>query len=201
MNGLSLPCLPRELNWLNDSLDWQFLSEHSFSIATGPGTDWFIDPAGGLAKQNAAAALFTPPDQDFILSARVTVDFHSTYDAGVLCIAGHESCWAKLCFENSPQNQPMIVSVVTRGVSDDSNAVVIAGNSVHLRVHRRAGVWVFHYSPDGSLWHLVRYFGLPECPAPRVGFLVQSPTGNGCRATFSEIHYAPGTIADLRDGA
>ncbi len=196
-----LPCLPGAIHWKNNPLGFQLLSENDFSITTCPTSDWFIDPANGQATNNAPAALFIPPDQDFILSARVTVDFHSTYDAGVLCIYGNNRFWAKLCFEYSPQNQPMIVSVVTRGTSDDCNAAVIAGNAVHLRIHRRAGAWAFHYSLDGDIWGLVRYFALKTKENVQVGFLAQSPTGKGCKVVFSDINYLPGIIEDIRSGA
>jgi uncharacterized protein len=201
MTVLTLPCLPADLHWKNAPAAWQLLTENSFSIASGPQADWFIDPAGGVAKGDAPAALFTPPDPDFTLRARVTVDFGATYDAGVLCIYAEDQAWAKLCFEYSPQGQPMIVSVVTRRTSDDCNSVVVAGSSVYLRLHRRSGAWVFHYSLDGETWRLVRYFGLEAEKGAQVGFLAQSPTGQGCRAVFSEIEYAPGIIADIRSGA
>jgi hypothetical protein len=34
----------------------------------------------------------------------------------------------------------------------------------------------------------------------RIGFSAQSPTGQGCKAIFSEIRYLPGKIVDLRNG-
>ncbi len=65
----------------------------------------------------------------------------TTYDRGRCSCTAHDALWAKLCFEYSPQGQPMVVSVVTRGVSDDCNSVDIAGNSVYLRVYRHGKVW------------------------------------------------------------
>jgi hypothetical protein len=79
---------------------------------------------------NAATLLGGPPDGDFQFSARVTVGFESAFDAGVLLLWLDERRWAKLCFEFSPAGEPMIVSVVCRGVSDDANAFVCrAGRS------------------------------------------------------------------------
>ena len=48
---------------------------------------------------NAPCALMTPPDPNFILSAKVSVGFGATYDAGALQIRVSEDRWAKLCFE------------------------------------------------------------------------------------------------------
>ena len=191
--------IPENLHFVNDPMDWHSSANDALSISARPFTDWFNDPAGGAPKSNAPVALFTPPDRDFILQARVTVEFLSDFDAGVLFIYADESNWAKLCFEVSPQRQPMIVSVVTRGLSDDCNSVPINGNTVYLRIHRRNSVWAFHYSLDGQLWHFVRYFNL-GVEASQVGFSAQCPTGQGCRADFTRIQYRPGTIAHLRSG-
>jgi regulation of enolase protein 1 (concanavalin A-like superfamily) len=120
------------LSWLRTPL--AHASDGSaLSITSGPRTDWFVDPAGTGTTLNAPALLGTP-DGDFILSARVEVDFEQTYDAGVLALWQDGTTWAKLCFEYSPQQDPMVVSVVTRGVSDDCNSTVIAGTTVWLRV-------------------------------------------------------------------
>ena len=33
------------------------------------------------------------------------------------------------------------------------------------------------------------------------GFLAQSPTGEGCKATFDEVLFVAEALADLRDGS
>jgi hypothetical protein len=50
----------------------------------------------------------------------------STFDAGVLLLWVDERHWGKLCFEFSPAGDPMIVSVVCRGVADAQWADVAA---------------------------------------------------------------------------
>ena len=136
---------------------------------------------------------------DFMLSARVTVDFRSTFDAGVLVVYQHEKSWAKLCLEFSPDDQPMIVSVVTKGTSDDCNSPLVADNSVHLRVSRMGDAFAFHFSTDTKHWQMVRVFKL-EPVGVRAGFLVQSPVGDGCRVAFDQIGYAARRLADVRSG-
>ena len=136
---------------------------------------------------------------DFQLSARVSVGFRSSFDAGVLVLWADERSWAKLCFEASPQLEPMVVSVVTRDVSDDCNAFVVDEDRVWLRIAKLGRAYAFHASADGSRWQLVRHFGLGDA-RPRVGFLAQSPRGAGCRALFDEIEFAAATLADIRSG-
>ncbi len=94
----------------------------------------------------------------------------------------------------------MIVSVVTNGVSDDCNSVPLARNDIYLRVTRLGEAFAFHYSEDGTYWHLVRHFALHQATNLRAGFSSQSPTGSGCRAAFDAIQYRPEPVKNLRSG-
>ena len=172
-----------------------------------PHSDLFIDPGAGTTLNaesllNAATLLGLPPEGDFQFSARVTVGFAATYDAGVLLLWVDERRWAKLCFEFSPDREPMVVSVVTRGVSDDANAFVVPEQSVWLRVSRVDRAFAYHASTDSSRWRLVRFFSLDDTSVPvRLGFEAQSPTGDGCPVTFDEIRFVGRRLTDLRDGS
>ena len=98
---------------------------------------------------NASTLLMPSPNGDWQLSARVTVDFRATFDAGVLLLWLDEKHWAKLCFEYNPLGQATAVSVVNRGVSDDANGPVIPGNTLWMRISRVDNVTCFHTSLDG----------------------------------------------------
>ena len=193
MTNLVMPMIPGELHWHNQPLAWK-ADAASLTIVAAEHTDWFSDPAGNFTQDNAPSALFAPPD------AKVTVDFTSMYDAGVLQLRESDKLWAKLCFEYSPQHEPMIVSVVTREVSDDCNSVVIDGHTVYLRAAVTPEAIAFHYSTNGTDWRLVRYFTLGKLQNLRVGFSAQSPTGQQCSAVFSDIRYRAGRLADYRNG-
>jgi regulation of enolase protein 1 (concanavalin A-like superfamily) len=170
------------------------------TIAAGGDTDLFIDPATRRATLNAPRVLGRP-GADFQLSACVDVEFAATFDAGVLLLWGDDDVWAKLCFEYSPDGQPMVVSVVTREVSDDANSLPIDGHQVWLRVSRSVASYAFHASTDGALWQFVRHFALPvDSARMRVGFSAQSPTGAGCVTHFSKVRFVTQPLADLRDG-
>jgi hypothetical protein len=85
-------------------------------------------------------------------------------------------------------------------VSDESNEPVLDGQSVHLRVSRSADVFAFHFSSDVERWRLSRLFRLRDPSAPTaVGFLAQSPTGDGCEVRFDQIRHAPDGLVDPRD--
>jgi regulation of enolase protein 1 (concanavalin A-like superfamily) len=175
-------------------------SEDQLTIQAGAVTDQFINPDGSQRNDDAPSALFPSTDREFTLSAHVRVTFAATFDAGTLQARVSDDVWAKLCFEYSPQHQPMIVSVVTRGLSDDCNSASIEGDSVFLRITRRNATFAFHYSLDGRFWYLVRYFTLGDAPCPLIGLSAQSPTGSGCAVVFSQIRYTPTAVANLRSG-
>lgn len=196
-----------ELNWAITPADWAISEENQLQITAGATTDLFNDPATpGKSSNSAPVAFFTPPHSAFLLSAKVKVEFGATYDAGTLQVYFDENLWGKLCFEYSPQCIPMVVSVVTRGESDDCNSVAIEGHEVYLRVayNENTQTCAFHYSLDGSYWHLVRYFGWGNAfksgNQPKAGFSSQSPTGPGCTVFFSQINYSATTLADIRNG-
>ena len=181
-------------------LDWTAPPREPIEIAAGPRTDLFIDPAGGAPVLNAPM-LLGATDGDFLLSARVRADLRSTFDAGALMLHAGQRTWAKLALERSPQGEAMIVSVVTRDVSDDANGPLVVGDGVWLRVARIGATCALHSSTDGQRWDLVRHFALDAPDGLAAGFLAQSPTGEGCTATFDDVRYDTRTLADLRDGS
>ncbi len=191
--------LPEPLRWEVPPAAWRLDADQTLAVTAGPLTDLFIDPGETGVYMNAPR-LMCPARGDFTLQARVGVSFSGTFDAGALLLYAGERLWAKLCFEFSPQQQPMIVSVVTRDYSDDANSVVVERPDVLLRVARLGPALAFHWSPDGEFWHFVRHFTLPGAASLALGFVAQAPRGNGCTARFSDIAYSTHRLSDLRSG-
>ncbi|MDK1476404.1 DUF1349 domain-containing protein [Streptomyces sp. 549] len=177
------------------------------TVTAAARSDIFIDPGADPRSDaepvlNAATLLGVPPEGDFRFSARVAVDFASAFDAGVLLLWFDDHHWGKLCFEYSPDGEPMVVSVVARGVADDANAFVVDGREVWLRVSRIGHAFAFHASLDGTTWRMIRYFALGDSSTPvSLGFEAQSPTGDGCGVAFDDIHFTGERLSDLRDGS
>ncbi|GAB3283545.1 DUF1349 domain-containing protein [Kineosporia babensis] len=206
MTSTRVPGLPFDLTPSPGS-SWD-VTGATLSTTAHPKSDIFVDPAGtavtlaSAALHNAATLLTDAPAGDFQFSARVGVDFGTTFDAGVLLVRVDETHWAKLCFEYSPAGEPMVVSVVCRGVADDANAFVVEQRTVWLRVSRIGETFGFHASVDGRVWQLIRYFTLGTVGRPfEFGFEAQSPMGEGCAVRFDEVSYRPQKLADLRDGS
>jgi regulation of enolase protein 1 (concanavalin A-like superfamily) len=195
---LTIEPLPFELRWLNSPLVWS-TADRSLELSAGPATDLFVDPAGGAPALNAPA-LVGEVEGDFLFSASVRPELASTFDAGVLLVYRSDTSWAKLCLERSPQGEPTVVSVVTKGVSDDCNSFPVAGGEIALRIARLGDCFAFHAAGGDGFWRLVRYFALDgKCPV-EIGFLAQSPTGEGCRARFDQIVYEARRLGELRNG-
>jgi uncharacterized protein len=200
MDDVQLSPLPMPLRWLAHPERWH-ADDSKLSLVAGPRTDWFIDPSGAREPTLNGAALVGPAAGNYLFSARVHVDFAATFDAGALMLHADERTWAKLCFEYSPANEPMVVSVVTRGTSDDANGFVVEGSDVWLRIARMGQAFAFHASIDGREWSLIRHFTLGEDVEPAVGLEAQSPTGDGCEVRFDEIRFEQRSLLDLRDGS
>ena len=166
-------------------------------IEAGPRTDWFVHPGTGEVVSNAPAEL-EPVEGDFVLSAHVRADLRATFDAGALVVWRDERHWAKLAMERNPAGEATVVSVVTRGESDDCNSWPLPEASVWLRIARIGEQFAFHASHDGERWELVRHFRLDG--RVQAGLEAQSPLGEGCVAVFSEVLRAARTLADIRSG-
>jgi uncharacterized protein len=195
---VAIGSLPLELSWQPEPVSFE-AGETALRTDAGPKTDLFVDPGSGAEYLNAPRLLGRVAG-DFTLAARVGVDFRSTFDAGVLLLLANQRAWAKLCLELSPEGKPTVVSVVTRGVSDDCNSFATDRSEVWLRIARLGEAFAFHVSTDGTRWELVRHFALDSATELQVGFLVQSPLGGGCTARFDEIAFAPVRLADIRSG-
>ena len=198
MDAIKIPNLPYPSYWLNQPQSWDLSPEGQLTITAPAKTDWFIDPQGTVNISNAPALLF-PISAPCVVSAQVTVDHVATYDAGVLMVYESPLAWAKLCLELSPQGLPTIVSVVTKGVSDDCNAFPVKGPA-YMRISKLEKAYAFHVLENGGEWSLIRYFKLEDGTNTQMGFLAQAPTGDACTASFREIRFEEKLLTDIRSG-
>jgi regulation of enolase protein 1 (concanavalin A-like superfamily) len=196
---VTIALLPAALGWEVAPASWSLDEGPVLTIAAPARSDIFNDPSGRPPSE-AAPRLLGRMAGDFQLSARVRCTFEGAFDAGALLLRAGAHAWVKLAFEVSPQGEPMVVSVVTDGLSDDANAFVVDGGAVWLRVSRIGAACALHARLDGEGWRFVRHFALAAPDGLRGGFLVQSPTGDGATARFDEIGFVPERLTDLRSG-
>lgn len=197
--NLSLKAIPHQISWINHPLDWEVKGD-TLVLTGGKGSRLFTDPQTKDVVNTAPIALFKP-DENFLFSCKVKVDFHSVFDAGVLMVYADADLWAKLCFEYTPQFKRQVVSVVNKKYSDDSNHDIVDTDEVYLRIAGLGnGAYAFHYSLDGKYWNMVCYFYLGVDKNLKIGFLSQSPRGEVCKSIFFDIKYAVEKLEDIRGG-
>jgi regulation of enolase protein 1 (concanavalin A-like superfamily) len=164
-------------------------------IEAGDSTDMFRDPNVAYNTDTAPKLCFHP-DDNFILSVSISHHFVSKWDGGALFLKSDSVNWIKFCFEKDYTGSRRVVSVVTKGVSDDCNSVAIRTNKVFYKMAKADNVITLYYSEDGIRWFLVRHLQF-ECPSGfTVGFLAQSPVGTSCRVSFGDIRYSARRIRD-----
>lgn len=198
-SNLKIEGLPGPLVFHNKPTSYRIDHAQVFSISSGPKSDWFVDPFDGAIANSAPMLKFTPANT-FVFQAKVTVSFQAKWDAGALMLWADDHHWAKLSLELSPQKKPTIVTVVTRGLSDDCNSITVEGNAVYLQIAKTGSTYVFYYSTDGSSWNIVRTFNLDTTSPVSLGLESQSPDGNGSTAVFSRMLYSEHKIANVYTG-
>lgn len=176
-------------------------SAHDIELTAGPSTDLFTDPRDGTAVVSATTVTRIVSESAFKFSALVSPLLASRFDAGALLVRRDAEHWAKVCLEQSVDGTPTAVSVVTRTLSDDANGWDLPEPAAWFRVSRDGEAYAFHVSGDGQSWKLLRLFALPGEGPVELGFVAQSPVGDGCRVTFSELSYVLAGMGDPRSGA
>ncbi|NJK87160.1 MAG: DUF1349 domain-containing protein [Bacteroidales bacterium] len=198
---ITIKSIPVPLYFENNPLDYKLTVDNSLQITSGANTDLFISPDGTYSPNSSPRLLFSP-DSNFIFTSKITPDFKSNWDAGVLLIYNDSSHFAKFCYETDYQGQPRIVTVVCNERSDDCNSMAVNNISIYYRIigSIKGQTFTFYSSEDGNSWYLVRTFKLNKTDNIRIGFSSQSPTGKGCRAEFSEISLQSGKPHDFWKG-
>ena len=187
-----LPGLPPQAQWQNEISGWS-ATDQSLTVVSGPKTDWFEWPGGDYRADSAPRLLFKT-DGDFSFSMQVDVTARKTYDAGCLAMYGTATKWAKLCLEAQANGDLSVISVVTRGLSDDVTSFPVSGTSTYLKAAKDHNVLFFYASKDGKAWEIVRKFNLDSQDGFWVGFSAQSPDGDGATARFTNFRYSAGPV-------
>lgn len=191
---VKIHAIPHPMHWKVEPLQYIPLP-NGFTIVAGPKSDMFRDPNVTYNTDNAPKLLFQP-EEDFVLSAAITHDHVYKWDGGALVLLQDSLNWVKFCFEKDYTGARRVVTVVTRNLSDDSNSIEVKGNKVYFKVAKAGPVITLYCSTDQKKWLLVRHFQLNSTLPVQAGFLAQSPTGEKCSVTFTDIRYEAKKIKD-----
>ena len=190
--------------WFNESAITE--SPDKITLLATPKSDFFRNPGAvgedGITPDSLSNAPFyyTDVTGDFVMKAKVSLDFKDIYDAASLMVMENTQIWAKACFELTDLNTHAVVSVVTNQLSDDANGCNIKSDSVWLQMTRIGKTFAFHYSEDWVNFYMMRVFSLPVSETVKVGLLAQSPTGSGGERHYEGFSLENRTVKNIRVG-
>ena len=187
------------LNWINQPNNITF-SRGILTVQSEPKTDFFIDPETGKSSASAPV-LYTEVLGDFVAVALVEPDLSNTWNAGSLMVILDDKNWIKFAFENSDATGKSIVTVVTKGVSDDANGVRLNNkNKAWLKLVRKGDIYSMHWSTDGKKYHMARLAKMPQTKIVKVGLEAQSPLDLPAKHIFHYFAISNKTVANIRSG-
>lgn len=193
-DSIQISGIPRSLRW--EIKPRKFIQDkNSLTIFSGEKTDMFRDPNVTYNTDNAPKLLFKA-DSNFVFTAAIEHAFISKWDGGALVLKADSLNWVKCCFEKDYTGARRIVTVVTKGISDDCNSVKLSSNKVYFKIAKADNVITIYYSEKGKNWYLIRHFTFDSSQDLQVGLLAQSPTGKDCQVKFSELKYQAKKIKD-----
>jgi len=193
-NAMRIETIPYALKWENEPKKYSVV-KNAITIIADEKTDMFRDPNVTYNTDNAPKLLFMA-DSDFVITASIEHNFSNKWDGGAIVLKEDSLNWVKFCFERDYTGARRVVSVVTKGISDDCNSVEIKSNKVYYKVAKMENVITLYYSLNGANWFLVRHFQFDVTKTLYVGFLAQSPVGENCTVKFQDITYSKKKIKD-----
>ena len=188
-----------ELQWMYEPESFSF-ENGRLQVIAEKGTDFFNNPADSTIT-STAPLLYKSISGDFVAKALVQPDFSSMWNATALMVHINNENWIKFAFENSDATGPTIVSVVTKGVSDDANGVILMDqDQVWLKLVRKGNTYSMLWSSDEKAYKMARLTTLPVVDSVKIGIEMQCPVGES--ATHEIIYFGieERTVQDLRKG-
>ena len=186
------------LQWLNQPT--YRLENRSLFVVADSGTDFFNNPEDGTIT-GTAPLIYILADGDFVARARVRPDFSAMWNAVALMVYIDSTNWIKFAFENSDATGPGIVTVVTKGVSDDANGPVLNEyEDVWLKLVRKGDVYSMLWSLDDKEYKMARLTTMSSVDSVKIGVEVQCPVGEVATHEILYFGVEKKTVQNLRKG-
>lgn len=169
-------------------------------MRTNHPTNHFIDAAGTDNNMNVPVVLFDIPKGDFSITCSITASIENEYDAAGFFLRCGAHWTAKFLAERAPTGEVMAVSVITKDYSDDCNGPDLR-TTTQFRLTKIGRTISWHIPNADNTWRLARYAALPAGLNLQLGAMIQSPSGAGSEAIFSDISVSESVPNNLRDGS
>lgn len=189
-----------------DSLEWRTqprsatVKDGILTVTVDKNTDFFNNPEDG-AISTTAPLLYEKIEGDFVVKALVRPDFEDVWNAVSLMVYIDSLHWIKFAFENSDATGPSVVTVVTKGVSDDANGAIMSGEKeVWLKLIRKNNNYSMLWSLDDKEYKMARLTSMPAADVVKVGIEAQCPVGESATHEILYYHSENKTVQDMRKG-
>jgi regulation of enolase protein 1 (concanavalin A-like superfamily) len=185
--------------WLNPPTTYQ-LKDGVLQITAPEGSDYFNNPED-QSRTGTAPFLYQQVKGDFVAVAHLQPDFSDQWNAMALMVYIDSTNWIKFAFENSDATGTGIVSVVTRGVSDDANGVILnTDKRIWLKLIRKGDLYSMLWSRDGDTYRMARISAMKQMDSVRFGIEAQCPVGKSAVHVCDYFSIVLKTVEDLRKG-
>jgi uncharacterized protein len=187
------------LEWLNRPATFT-MDDGILEITVNKGSDYFNNPEDKTITASAPF-LYRNLAGDFVAQALVRPDFSSVWNAASLMVYIDSANWIKLAFEHSDATGKSIVTVVTRGDSDDANGVILdKQEEVWLKIIRKGDTYSLLWSLNGEEYTMARLCAMPPAETVKIGIAAQCPVGASAKHRVIYFSVEKKTIEDLRKG-
>lgn len=138
----------------------------------------------------------------FTLTVKITPNFiqTGTYNAGVLYIYVNDSLYQKQCFEEYERGKHRLVTVRTKGTSDDNKNDIVKQGFVYMKISTDTKTVASYYSLDNQNWLMVRLYKNDYSQTIWVGSSAQCPMDTGNPSNFEDIRPDQNSVSDFRMG-
>ena len=168
------------------------------------GDDFFIDPNKGKLTNQSLPILLKEVDntKPFTLQAKVTPEFtkEGLYNAADLFVYANDTLWQKLAFEQDEYGNHRVVSVRTKGTSDDNNHDKQTASTIYLKISSDTHTIASYYSLDKKAWHMVRLYKNYYPAKLYLGIASQCPQKGACKSIYEELELNQNSVSDFRMG-
>ncbi len=186
-----------EFQWINKSKITE--EKGVFCIKAPAKTDRFNHLTDNRIVNNAPF-YYKEVAGDFVIRAKVSMDYCATYDGVGLMVMLDDTHWITVFQEYIGGDKVIVNSVVTNGGSDDANGPRVEQEHVWLQIAKKDNVFAIHYSIDGKKYNLIRICTIPFSSPLKVGLAVIAPTGDGGNRYFENIYLENLYVRDIYRG-
>lgn len=197
---LKIPGVEKNVSWINQAHVASYhTTENGIQIVAGEKTDKYIAPDYSYTFDNAPRFVFDA-DKNFVFSVAIQHQFVNKWDGGAIILEADKDNWIKFCFEKDYTGAKRVVSVVTKGISDDANSIELPQNIAYYKMAKKEDTVYLYASKSGKEWYLVRAINFKYNKTLKLGLLAQSPEGKSNTVNFSDVKYSAITIKDFWTG-